>query len=243
MQEHGNTVNAHSKGKAGVDFGVYAAIFQNVGIYHPAAHDFQPARTFCYSVICFGFQAPVDVNLCTGFGKGEIGGTQPDFRLAEHFGGEILQGLFQIGKAYALVHIKPFHLVEKAVRPRRNGFVSVNPAGRNGADGRLVVFHIAHLYRGGVRAQQHVGIGLDKKRVLHIARRVIFGQVECGKVVPIVLNFWAFGNVEANAQKDIDDLIFYDGNRMARPQWNHFARTGKVAVNALGLGLGFQGFL
>jgi len=44
--EHGDTLNTHTEGKAGVLLGVNAGSFEHVGVYHTATHDFQPAGAF-----------------------------------------------------------------------------------------------------------------------------------------------------------------------------------------------------
>src|SRR5690606_41379559 len=110
-------------------------------------------------------------------------GEPADFRLAERFGGKVRPGLFQVGKGDVLVHVQPFHLVEKTVGTGGNGLVAVYPARGNGPDRGLVRLHITNLDRGGVGTQQEVRVGLDEKGVLHVPRRMVLGQVQGRKII------------------------------------------------------------
>src|SRR5690606_9244410 len=94
-----------------------------------------------------------DVNFGAGLGEREKRRPEPDLRfLAEQFFGQVINGLFQIGEAYVFIYKNAFYLVEHAMRARRNSFVAENAARHNGTDGRLVVFHDAHLHRRSMRS-------------------------------------------------------------------------------------------
>ena len=116
VQEHRDALNAHSKGKARKFFGIDLAVFQDVGIYHPAAANFQPTGSFGNAVIGFGFKSPININFGTGFGKRKITRAQPDFGLPKHLLGKIQQRLFQVGKGNVFVDIQAFYLVKNTMR-------------------------------------------------------------------------------------------------------------------------------
>ena len=104
--------------------------------------------------------------------------------------------------------------MEDAVRACRDGLVSEDAAREDGPDGRLLPLHLAHLNGAGVGAQQDVRVGVDKERVLHVARWMLGREVEGGEDVPVVFDLRSFGHCEAEPAKDVDDLIFDDGDRV-----------------------------
>src|SRR3569833_4677112 len=92
----------------------------------------------------------------------------------------------------------------------RNSLVTINTTGHDSAERRLTVLHHTYLYRRGVRSQRDIiftVILLDKESVLHPPCRVLFREVQGGEVMPVILNFRTYGNNEANAIEDVDDLV------------------------------------
>src|SRR5690606_10450536 len=69
---------------------------------------------------------------------------------------------------------------------------------------------------------------------------MIFRKVQSSKIMPIVLYFGAFGYVEPNSGKDVDNLILNDGDRMSAAEVQRFSRSGEIAINALCFLLVFQ---
>jgi hypothetical protein len=57
-----------------------------------------------------------------------------------------------------------------------------------------------------VRAQDHARLVFDKKRVLHVARRMVFGHIERVKVVPLVLQARPLAESEAHIKEDAVSL-------------------------------------
>ena len=103
-----------------------------------------------------------------------------------------------------LVDHESFDLM-KHRRMRGIVIVTVNRAGHDDLQRRLAVFHGADLHRRGVRPQQSI-VG-DKNRILHIPRGMIFGKVQRFKIVVIVLDVGAAGDLETQAVKNIDNLV------------------------------------
>ncbi len=92
-----------------------------------------------------------------------------------------------------------------------------------------------------MRAQQP-SIG-DEKCILHVARRMVFGNIERFEIVVVVFDVRTAGDLEAHAPKDIDDLVDHQRQRMAAAALP--ARAGEGDVDALGfkrlrLGLIFE---
>ena len=56
-----------------------------------------------------------------------------------------------------------------------------------------------------------VGVCLDKKGVLHVARGMVGCEVQLRKHVQVVVDFWSFGEREAHSLEDVDDLVAHDG--------------------------------
>ena len=90
-------------------------------------------------------------------------------------------------------------------------------------------------------AQQYIRVGLDEESILHVAGRMVFGQVQGGKVVPVVFDLGPFRNSEANARKDIDDPVFDNRDRVFRTQLKGFSRPGEIAKARFGRLPGLQG--
>ena len=62
-----------------------------------------------------------------------------------------------------------------------------------------------------VRSNRAVG---DKEGILHVARRMIFGNIERFEVMVIVFDIRAAGDLETHARKNIDDLVDDQRQRM-----------------------------
>ena len=152
------------------------------------------------------------VNLHTGLSEREIGRAQAGFDLrAKQSLHKAVQHALQVAQGNALIHNQTFHLVEH----RGVGCVRVraeHAAGHQNFDGGLFLIHHTDLAAAGLGAQNNVIRHIEG--ILHIAGRVVFGYVQAGKVVVIVLNFGAFVNFKAHAGKHINDLILDLGDRM-----------------------------
>ena len=67
-----------------------------------------------------------------------------------------------------------------------------------------------------------------KKRVLHLARRMVGRKVERLEVVEIVFDVLRRGNLEAHRGENVEHLLHHQGQRMEPPARN--ARAGKGNV-------------
>ncbi len=116
--------------------------------------------------------------------------------------------------------------------------VAINRAGNDDLQRRLTAFHGANLHRRSMSSQQ-VGAG-DEKSILHVARRMVFGNIERFEVVIIVLDIGTAGDFETHAQKDLDDLVDHQRYRVAMATLQPRPRQGDIDFffgKGLGLGL------
>ena len=74
---------------------------------------------------------------------------------------------------------------------------------------------ITRICTGEVWVRSTVAVG-DEERVLHVARRMVGGNVERREVVVVVLDLRALGDAEAQADEDVDDLLHRLRERMQR---------------------------
>ena len=200
-------------------------------MHHAAAEDLDPAFALAEWTALAAALKAADINFAAGLRKGEVVGTQTDFCiLAVQTLGKGLQRAFQVCHGNALVYHQTLDLVEQG---RVGGIYRVGAeytARGNDSNGGLRFFHYTDLYRRSLGSQYDIVI--DIKGVLGVSGRVVFGDVQCLKVVVVVLHLRALGNVKAHAHKDVLDFVQNDGQR--------------VLVADLGQGAGhghIQGFL
>ena len=80
---------------------------------------------------------------------------------------------------------------------------AIDTSRRNDLDRRGMGTQIPNLNRGGMRSQDDAW--LDVKRIMHSPRGVVRWNIQCFEVVVIVLDFWTFGNIKAQATKNLVD--------------------------------------
>ena len=78
--------------------------------------------------------------------------------------------------------------------------------------------HGADLHRRGVRAQQHAASrpasAWKIERVVHLARRMAFGEIQLGEIVVVGLDVRTFGDREAHVGEDRGELVDHLADRM-----------------------------
>ena len=82
----------------------------------------------------------------------------------------------------------------------------------DGSDWRAAFLHLADLHAAGVSSEEDVRVGVDEESVLHIPCRVLRREVERREDVPVVFDFRAFGDGEAEPGEDFDYLVLDDGD-------------------------------
>src|SRR5690606_30121747 len=144
-----------------------------------------------------------DIHFRAGFCEREERRAETDFCvLAEHFTGEVIQRLLQVGKADIPVDVERFHLVKEAMRPGGYGLIAVYPSRHDGANGRPGLLQEWDLHVRGMCPQKDVGILLNEERVLHFAGGMVFGKVECREIVPVVLDLRTLFHIESETLED-----------------------------------------
>ena len=236
--QHGNSLNTHTEGKAGILFRVDPAQVEYVGVDHTAAQDFEPAGVFTNVAAFATTNGAAHIHLGRWFGEREIRRAQADLGfLTEQLAREIEQGLFQVGKRHVFVYIKSFNLMENAVGTGRNGFVAEHAAGENSPNWRLGFFHHPNLNARCVGAQQHIRVFADKKGILHVARRVLGRKVQRREHVPVVLNLRPFGNGKSQTGKNFDDFIPNNRKWVPGAGFHGLGRHGQVNCSCLLAGI------
>ena len=113
---------------------------------------------------------------------------------------------------------------------RRVGGVTVDAVGAAGHDDaqrpavgqsllHVLAQHGARLHRRGVGAQHDgraVGARGQIEGVLHLSRRMIGRNVECGEIVPVVLDVGTVGPGESHLAEDRRDLVHHLADRVKR---------------------------
>ena len=87
---------------------------------------------------------------------------------------------------------------------------AIGLAGNDDADRRLLAFHGADLHRARMGAQDPplaVLVRIEEERVVHLASRVAFGEIQRGEVVVVGLDIWTFGNGESHIGEDGGDFV------------------------------------
>ena len=102
----------------------------------------------------------------------------------------------------------------------------VYSAGRNDADGGLLVFHHMHLHGGSLGAEQNV-VG-NVEGVLCIPCRMVRGQIQRLKVVVVILHLRTVCDREAHAQEDFLNLVCHNGQRVQLANGLGLAGQGNV---------------
>ena len=188
-------------------------------MHHAAAQHFQPAGA------AIGL-LPGDVHFRARFNEREIAGAEAHLEIALEEGThELGQRALQVGEGRMLVHQQAFDLVEH----RRVGLVAVaavHLAGGDHAQRRRVVTHVAHLYAGGMRAQQAAIAEVES--VVHGARRMVRREVQRLEVVPVVLDLRPFRQLVAQPAEDAGDALQGAGDRVQASALAVAARQGDV---------------
>ena len=108
------------------------------------------------------------------------------------------------------------------------------------ADRRLLREHRAHLHRARMRAQNlplALLVGLEKERVVHLARRMAGREVELGEIVVVALDVRPFGDRKAHVGENGGDLVHHLADRMDAAGLDAGQADGQRDVERLALEL------
>ena len=227
VSHHHQTIEAQAEGEAVVDVRIDAAEAQNVGVSHAAGQKFHPARAFADAAARAVADKAVDVQLESRLHEGKEAGAQADFHVAcEDLREEGFLEVDEVGHGDAGADEHAFHLVEHRFMRGVGGFASEHFARGDEAEGRgFLGFHAPNLDGGGVGAQQVLHV-LEPEGVLHVPRRVGFGDVQGGEVVPVVLNVGSVEDVEAHGEEDVLEFPLHDAHRVQTRFLHRFGPQG-----------------
>src|SRR5581483_10451217 len=111
---------------------------KHVRVYHATAHNFYPSAVFANVTTLTMANYTGYIHLCTWFSKRKERRTKAYFCFfAKHFLNKVIKRLLQVGKRNIFIYVQAFYLVELAMGPCRNSFITVNAPRRNCANGRL----------------------------------------------------------------------------------------------------------
>ena len=246
MEQHGEPLDAHAPRIAGEMFGIDAPFAENVGVDHAGAKDFQPACMLADAAAGAFAGNAADVYFEPWFNQGEIGGTVAGLHfLVEQFGEELVHRGEEIGEGDVFVDIKAFDLMEKDVGAGRDVFVAEAASGSDDPDRGRIGLHRMDLDVGGVGAKEERVGRVEIEGVLHIARRMVFGEVEPFEIVVVGVDVGteldgkphAYENVE-NPVESLDDRVDSAGELAAARKGGVEPLVFKTVVLFLGLETG-----
>jgi len=124
------------------------------------------------------------------------------------------QYAFKIPEGYIFINQKPFNLVKHGC-VGQVGITSIDPPGCDDAQGRLARLHHSDLHRRGVSAQKQSVVEVE--RIVHGPRRMAFGHVERGEIMPVVLDLGTRGDRKTEVGKNLRQLVHHlaDQSRVA----------------------------
>ena len=150
---------------------------------------------------------------------------------------ELGQNPFQMAEMRFLVDHQAFDLMEHR-RMRLVAVAAIGAARRDDADRRLLRQHGAHLHRRGVGAQQEaraVRLRIEEERVVHLARRMRFRDIELGEVVIVGLDIGPFGDSKAHIGENRGQFVDHLGDRMDAADLERRLAHRQRDVDALGV--------
>ena len=234
VKEHGDAFDADAKGPSARDFGVDVPGFEDVGIDHAGAQDLDPAAAFAKPPTFLSAADAGDIDFDARLSEGEKAGTESDLRIFSEEGlREELQDAAKVREIEALFDVETFDLMKHG----GGGDVviaAIDGAGRDDADGRLVVDHRADLNGASVRTKQ--GAIFEHEGILHVACGVIGGEVEGLEVEVVPLGLRAFGDFKAHGEKDVFDLALSFLEDVFGAPGGNASRQGEVFAAVLEVG-------
>jgi hypothetical protein len=167
-------------------------------------------------------QREADVDLDRRLGEREVARPQPqhDVLALEERLEEGLERPLEVAEVDVAIDHQAFDLVEHR-RVRRRPSPSGRPARRDDPQAGACGKHRPHLHRAGVRPEQHASVrrGLfhrEIERVVHRPRRMAFGHVERGEVVPVALDLRPGRHREAEIGEDFGEFVHHLADRVHR---------------------------
>src|SRR3989344_546083 len=204
--EHREAIESHAECEALIFQRVDTGVLQDIGVDHAGAHHFDP--------FVFEFRRPLlpdesHIHFKTRLDEWEETGTEAYFhvRAFEELFEKALERALQMRGRDIFADRKSFHLEEFRLMRHVGRFVTKYISHSNHAIWRLIPFlnlalHVADLHVAGVRSQHHPGLILKEERILHVARRVVFRDVQSIEIVPFVFHQGSLGEGKTHPIED-----------------------------------------
>ena len=210
-----HALRSHAESEAAPHGGVVTAVFEDDGMHHAAAGDFEPAAVLAHGAAFAVTEQAFGIDFHARLGEREIGRAEAHFgRLPEHAAGELGDGAFEVGEVDVFANRQTFDLIELDFAAHGDLLVAVAHAGQDDADGQRAVAavftHGTDLPRRGVGAQDDPRRG-GVERVPHIAGGVVRRDVEQGEVGVVVLHVAAAVDLKAHIRPNRIEVTEHAG--------------------------------
>ena len=226
VTQHGQALHTHAKRKAREIFRIDTAIGEHIGMHHPATHDFEPAALFADPAARAPALSALNIHFRRWLGERKIGRPEAHRQIGFKKGfQELIDRSSQVRKTDVAVDHQPFDLM-KHRRVCEIRIAAINPPRTHDADRRRLALHGANLHRRSMGAQNMSGV--DVERIVHRARGMVRGNIECFEVVIIVFDFRTFLDLIANPNEKILDPVERLGDGMQAADFPIAARQGHV---------------
>lgn len=140
VADHGDTFDSEAEGPAGPGFGVVSDVFEDLGVDHTAAGDFEPFLAH------FTGECAAEIDFEAGFRVAEVVGAEADPDVfAEEFPEHEFDGALEVADRDVFIDVEAFDLLEGGVMGGVGVIASVDPAWDDDADRRGLAFHDADL--------------------------------------------------------------------------------------------------
>ena len=154
---HSNALNTDSEGKTAVNFGIYAAAGEHVGVNHTCSEHFDPALTLAQTAALASAHKARKVNFNRRLGEREVMGAEAGFcALSEHGARKLVERSLQVSESDMLVYYQAFKLMEHRRMSGVCGVTAVNSAGRDDTDRRTARLHSSDLDGRGLRSEHYI---------------------------------------------------------------------------------------
>ena len=87
--------------------------------------------------------------------------------------------------------------MEETVSTIGDSLITIYTSRTDDTDRRFLLFHYSGLYGRSMCAKQYIRVMLDKERILHIAGRMVLGEIQGREDMPIVLVFLSLSDAES----------------------------------------------
>src|ERR1700691_2567319 len=227
VPHHRQTGEAQSEGKSIPFFGVDTAILQHVRMNQSARQQFYPPTLLAHWATYSAANQASYVEFKARLDEREVSRPQAHFYVpAKHGAQQRLHEMEQVCNRDVPVHHHAFQLIKRVLMGGIHFFVSEHSPRSHHPNRRTELLQSASLNRRGMGSQQ-MSIR-QPKSVLHIARGMLGGDVQCVKVVVFAFDFWSVHHAEPHRHEQFFEFVLNDRHRMPMSRLNPGNRYGQI---------------